>query len=85
MAASLSSAAKRGPAPHEPPDRRHSTSALIRWATPTSGAALRALTDSASSPLSFHYSGLATSEHASCVSMLKAHTADCPHNTEPTG
>eukprot|EP00964_Phaeocystis_antarctica_P040345 scaffold23064_cov62-Phaeocystis_antarctica.AAC.2 len=84
MAASLSSAAGRGPAPQEAPSPL-STAARIRLASISSGAALTTLTDSALSPSSFHHSGLATSAHALCVSLWKALAVARAQCTEPTG
>ena len=84
VAASLSSAAERGPtsqARHRPA----STSARIWLATRSSGAALTTLADSALSPSSFHHSGLATSAHASCLSMSKAAAVASAQPSEPTG
>eukprot|EP00964_Phaeocystis_antarctica_P085425 scaffold53953_cov51-Phaeocystis_antarctica.AAC.1 len=84
VAASMSSAAERGPAsqaPHCP----ISTNARISWPTPSSGAALTTLADSALSPSSFHHSGLATSVHTSHVSISKASAVACAHFSEPTG
>jgi hypothetical protein len=78
------SAADRGPAfqaPRPPP----STKPRIRRASTSSGAALTTLADSALSPSSFHHSGLATSAHAPCISMLKATAAACAQCTESTG
>eukprot|EP00964_Phaeocystis_antarctica_P088905 scaffold56607_cov60-Phaeocystis_antarctica.AAC.1 len=53
-------------------------------ATTASGAALAILADSALSPSSFHHSGLATSSHTSCISMLKAHAVASAQPSEPT-
>eukprot|EP00964_Phaeocystis_antarctica_P136936 scaffold101424_cov43-Phaeocystis_antarctica.AAC.2 len=81
-AASMSSAAERGPvsAQYHP----HSTSARIWWATPSSGAALTTLADNALSPSSFHHTGLATSAHAFRFSMSKAIAVACAQRSEPT-
>jgi len=49
-----------------------------------SGAALTTLADSALRPSSLHHSGLATSPHASCISMLKANAVAFAHISEPT-
>eukprot|EP00964_Phaeocystis_antarctica_P123866 scaffold87558_cov48-Phaeocystis_antarctica.AAC.2 len=70
VAASLSSAAERGPTSQGAPPRPLSTAARISLAIASFGAALATLADSALSPSSFHHSGLATSAHAYCVSML---------------
>ena len=81
VAASLSSAAERGPA-SQTPHRPHSTKARILWAITSSGAALTTLADSALSPSSFHHSGLATSAHASCTSEMKACAVALPQPFE---
>ena len=49
------------------------------------GSALTTLADSALSSLSFHHSGLATSAHSGCDSMLQAHAVACDQCSEPTG
>ena len=84
MAASMSSAAERGPASQVPLPPL-STIARIWLASTSSGAALTTLADSALSPSSFHHSGLATSAHTSCFSKLKAAAVVFAHFTEPTG
>ena len=61
VAASLSSAAERGPSSQTPLHRPLSTVARTWWVTKSFGAALTTLADSALSPSSFHHSGLATS------------------------
>ena len=60
-----------------------STIARISLAPKSSGAALTTLADSALSPSSLHHSGLATSAHASCVSMLKASAVARAHTPSP--
>eukprot|EP00964_Phaeocystis_antarctica_P116361 scaffold80300_cov75-Phaeocystis_antarctica.AAC.2 len=83
VAASLSSAAERGPAtqaPHAPLN----TSARMQWAGPWFGAALTTLADSALSPASFHHSGLATSSHSSRFKMLATHAVATAQPSEPT-
>eukprot|EP00964_Phaeocystis_antarctica_P066931 scaffold40501_cov65-Phaeocystis_antarctica.AAC.2 len=79
----MSSAAERDPGSHA----LHcplSTTARISWPTPSSGAALTTLADSALSPSSFHHSGLATSSHASCISISKASAVASAQSSEPT-
>ena len=69
VAASLSSAAERGPAP-QVLYRPLSTPARMRLAALSFGAALTTLADSALSPSSFHHSGLATLAHSSFLSKM---------------
>eukprot|EP00964_Phaeocystis_antarctica_P039238 scaffold22445_cov73-Phaeocystis_antarctica.AAC.10 len=83
VAASLSSAAERGP-DSQPTQFPRSTIARIWLAASSSGAALTTLADSTLSPSSFHHSGLATSAHAFCVSMLRANAVARPQGLEPT-
>ena len=82
-AASLSSAAERGPAAQAALFPL-STIARIALASTLSGAALTTLADSALSPSSLHHSGLATSAHSSCDSMMKAHAVAHAQFSEPT-
>ena len=85
MAASLSSAAERGPASQES-SCPHSTTARIWLARRLSGAALTTLADSTLSPSSFHHSGLATSAHASQYAcMMKVRAAALAHQCERSG
>ena len=84
VAASLSSAAERGPA-SQASSCPLSTVDRISLAPKSSGAALTTLVDSALSPSSLHHSGLATSSHAACVSMLKASAVARAHYSEHTG
>ena len=83
VAASLSSAAERGPA-SQARHRPLSTIARIWLACAASGDALTTLADSALSPSSLHYSGLATSAHASWNSMRNACAAALAHSRDPT-
>eukprot|EP00964_Phaeocystis_antarctica_P161077 scaffold133127_cov48-Phaeocystis_antarctica.AAC.1 len=86
VAASMSSAAERGPACQE--SHRHrpvSTIARIPLAATSFGAALTILTESALSSSSFHHSGLATSAHSSCLSRSKAFAVAAAQFSEPTG
>eukprot|EP00964_Phaeocystis_antarctica_P102358 scaffold67706_cov55-Phaeocystis_antarctica.AAC.4 len=83
-AASLSSAAERGP----DSQARHcpvSTIARTLVAAGSFGAALTTLADSALSPSSFHHSGLATLSHWSCISNSKARAVASAQSTESTG
>eukprot|EP00964_Phaeocystis_antarctica_P017359 scaffold9589_cov52-Phaeocystis_antarctica.AAC.1 len=72
VAASLSSAAERGPGPQATPPTPLSTNARIACADSSFAAARTTLADSAFSPSSFHHSGLAASAHSSSFSTLKA-------------
>eukprot|EP00964_Phaeocystis_antarctica_P002425 scaffold1260_cov51-Phaeocystis_antarctica.AAC.2 len=85
VAASLSSAAERGPASHTLPHCPRSTTARISLTAASLGAAPTTLADSALSPSSFHHSGLATSAHTSRASMLKAAAVASAQSSEPTG
>eukprot|EP00964_Phaeocystis_antarctica_P059456 scaffold35300_cov63-Phaeocystis_antarctica.AAC.1 len=83
-AASLSSAAERGPtsqARYAP----LSTIARMSSADSSFGAARKTFADSALSPSSFHHSGLATSVHSSVRSVSKASAVACAQYSEPTG
>eukprot|EP00964_Phaeocystis_antarctica_P063348 scaffold38018_cov59-Phaeocystis_antarctica.AAC.1 len=84
VAASLSSAAERGPASQtftSPLSKKARISLVIQ----SFGAALTTLADSALSPSSFHHSGLATLSHSSRISMLKAAAVACAHSSEHAG
>eukprot|EP00964_Phaeocystis_antarctica_P154997 scaffold123950_cov63-Phaeocystis_antarctica.AAC.3 len=74
-AAFLSSAAERGPASQASLCPR-STTARMTCVSPSFGAALATLADSALSASSFHHSGLATSPHSFCRSSSKAFAVD---------
>eukprot|EP00964_Phaeocystis_antarctica_P063352 scaffold38018_cov59-Phaeocystis_antarctica.AAC.5 len=82
VAASLSSAAERGPASQAPP---HRTIARISLVIQSFGATLTTLADSALSPSSFHHSGLTTSSHTFRAKLLKARAVAVAHSSEPTG
>eukprot|EP00964_Phaeocystis_antarctica_P035385 scaffold20193_cov59-Phaeocystis_antarctica.AAC.3 len=83
-AASLSSAAERGPTSQAPYDNPPSTNARMTLATTSFGAALTTLADSALSPSSFHHSGLATSAHSIILSSLKPFAVATAQPSEPT-
>eukprot|EP00964_Phaeocystis_antarctica_P065091 scaffold39217_cov62-Phaeocystis_antarctica.AAC.2 len=83
-AASLNSAAERGPA-SQASDIPLSNIARMLCALTSFGAALTTFADSALSPSSFHHSGLATSAHSSCFSMSKALAVALAQPFEPTG
>eukprot|EP00964_Phaeocystis_antarctica_P130589 scaffold94452_cov75-Phaeocystis_antarctica.AAC.6 len=84
-AASLSSAAERGPTSQAPPHAPLSTYARMSIAGSAFGAARKTLADSALSPSSFHHSGLVTSAHSSVRSVSKASAVACAQYSEPTG
>eukprot|EP00964_Phaeocystis_antarctica_P075448 scaffold46541_cov57-Phaeocystis_antarctica.AAC.4 len=83
-AASISSAAERGPT-SQASLCPGSTTARMTSACKLFGAALTTLADIALSPSSFHHSGLATSQHSLCTSMLKAAAVAFAQYSEPTG
>ena len=83
-AASSSSAAERGPA-NQALDIQLSTIARMVMVGSLFGNALTTIADSALSPSSFHHSGLATSAHASCISVMQASVVACAHSTELVG
>ena len=83
-AASMSSAAERGPTSQAPPSDLLSTQARMLCALSSFGNALTTLADSALSPSSFHHSGLATSAHSSCRSLSKAAAVAFAYFSEPT-
>eukprot|EP00964_Phaeocystis_antarctica_P037260 scaffold21281_cov64-Phaeocystis_antarctica.AAC.1 len=84
-AASLSSAAERGPASQEPPHTPVNTTARMLCAHPAFGAALTTIADSALSPSSSHHSGLAPSANFFCLNWSKACAVAHAQFSEPAG
>eukprot|EP00964_Phaeocystis_antarctica_P111517 scaffold75867_cov34-Phaeocystis_antarctica.AAC.2 len=85
VAASLSSAAERGPASQRPPHIPLSTNARMASAASSFGAARTTLADSALSPSSFHHSGLATSAHSFFARAWNVFAVASAQRSEPTG